>query len=90
MEGERALRWGRREDSAVEGLKVIEKEDFDLFLSHGMYLKVIEKEDQSTRGERGREGWREGARRMGMEPWERQCHRLCSEKYKDKYKYKYN
>ena len=57
MEGERALRWGRRSDAAVEG------------------LKVIEKEDQSTRGERGREDWREGARRMGMEPWERQSRR---------------
>ena len=57
MEGERALRWGRRADVAVEG------------------LKVIEKEDQSTRGERGREDWREGARRIGMEPWERQSRR---------------
>ena len=57
MEGERALRWGRRADVAVEG------------------LKVIEKEDQSSRGERGREDWREGARRIGMEPWERQSRR---------------
>ena len=57
MEGERALRWGRRADVAVEG------------------RKVIEKEDQSTRGERGREDWREGARRIGMEPWERQSRR---------------
>ena len=54
MEDERALRCGRRSDVAVEG------------------RKVIEKEDQSTRGERGREVWREGARRIGMEPWERQ------------------
>ena len=57
MEGERALRWGRRSDVAVKG------------------RKVIEKEDQSTRGERGREDWREGARRIGMEPWERQSRR---------------
>ena len=38
-------------------------------------LKVMEKEDQSTRGERGREVCREGARRIGTEPWERQSRR---------------
>ena len=37
--------------------------------------KVIEKEDQSTKGESGREVWREGARRIGIEPWERQSKR---------------
>ena len=36
---------------------------------------MIEKEDQSTRGERGREDWREGTKRIGMEPWERQSRR---------------
>ena len=36
---------------------------------------MIEKDDHSTRGERGREVWREGARRIGMEPWERQSRR---------------
>ena len=38
-------------------------------------LKVMEKEDQSTRGERGREDCSEGARRTGTEPWERQSRR---------------
>ena len=57
VEGGRPLRCGRSEDLAVDG------------------LKVMEKEDQSTRGESGREVCREGAKRIGTEPWERQSRR---------------